>query len=921
MDIDDCFYNDLSLLVDSQNDYGITSNALDELIDSTVSNLDSSLDLNTFIPQPQQQASVLQQSKHFFPDLYQTSLPTTNHDLDFSLDGLSPFSSPTSTVERTPSTSSGEGSENFDDFLNFLNDDNNKLACDSLLEDFKQERNTPSPTGSYSSSTGSSTGSSTSGVHSDNSDTPQIKSLDHIDIESATHHTQFRPLQQNHQESSILINKPLLLTADSAPALPKTITTNAQQTNPKHNICLSTKTAKLTPVSTVLPAVAAGCINVSAQTQFKAQKANPNSKPISVEASTASSSAKPKTIFLSAQDYKALLQKMNSNNAKGAKIDGSVNTHAPKIVMKNFNGKIIGTSNTVDQTARIIKTHESVSPLPNSGRVNTIPSPAATTTNSNKRFKGMIDEKMYKKQQRMIKNRESASLSRKKKKEYVVSLESQINKLEKENYTLKGENGTLRNQLVAFARTCRCRNGNASEFVLNSLNAAVKGEQQEHVKIAPKPKCSSHRMNATTVKKNVAVLFAMAFMVTLNAGNFQSYLNNQLMEEDGVLQETIVPEASSTGRRLLWVETEEEYNENLNRSKRQLDELVVPPLHFLHPTKRGNTINDQESKNYSNKSNLNNNAITEPPPLVYPTIPKCNGNCNKSNSIGNQTEYTRIADNLQKWANGNDYFNLSMNSNFGNEPDKHNPHGFKLSRDYLEFKPDIERHQGKRKRYMEYSDYSTDMEKDDKEKKETMETNRSGETFNNKTKNIPLFNVIKRQDDTLYVLSFNMDHIMLPASSYNKGNRPKMSLLLPTGDHTPSGDIMLMQVDCEVFNTKELELKSHMIPPQLRSNFSKWHQPNMTRFTQTEEGSTAFNETDSNKLFDKLPKKYEKPRVRTFFMMGPKNQAAAAASQEKPRLVKFNSSMINNSNSSIKGPASASFNDRKRETVQFKQNP
>ncbi|XP_061787168.2 cyclic AMP-dependent transcription factor ATF-6 beta isoform X2 [Nerophis lumbriciformis] len=81
---------------------------------------------------------------------------------------------------------------------------------------------------------------------------------------------------------------------------------------------------------------------------------------------------------------------------------------------------------------------------------------------------------------------------------------------------------------------------------------------------------------------------------------------------------------------------------------------------------------------------------------------------------------------------------------------------------------------------------------------------------------------IERREDTFYVVSFRRDHLLLPAISHNKTRRPKMSLVMPAMSVKESvynasrGYEMMMQVDCEVMDTRTVHIKSSAVPPSLR---------------------------------------------------------------------------------------------------------
>lgn len=181
------FADEIASFMPQPGDYSLED--LDEIIRSTDSHLDASLDINAFasafnqndfdmtIPESEkknvEQNTPPQHQQHFVKDETQPNLENEFH-FNFSAfpspatsQQSAGYSSPYETPGRTSSPTSIDGDHfNPDDFINFLNDDDVKiddLTRDTIMKLNENCRNTPSPTGSCTSSSGS----STSGVQSD----------------------------------------------------------------------------------------------------------------------------------------------------------------------------------------------------------------------------------------------------------------------------------------------------------------------------------------------------------------------------------------------------------------------------------------------------------------------------------------------------------------------------------------------------------------------------------------------------------------------------------------------------------------------------------------------------------------------------------------------------------------------------------
>ncbi|XP_003974164.2 cyclic AMP-dependent transcription factor ATF-6 alpha [Takifugu rubripes] len=334
------------------------------------------------------------------------------------------------------------------------------------------------------------------------------------------------------------------------------------------------------------------------------------------------------------------------------------------------------------------------------------------------------ESKVSQRQQRMIKNRESASLSRKKKKEYLLSLETRLKMALSENEVLKCENGNLKRQL---------------EGLLNE-NVA---------------------MNAKVPKRRAVCLMVVLVFLVINVGPMSVFQSSSKHE--------VFP-TQHRGRHLLDFASETE-----------TEAAMGPDPLSSGPSEIGDSSEDKALVVVKDP------IFLRPPPPCRPPV--------------NRTKCLELAHELRGWVQRYEV-QQTKSRRMGNG--NHKPTGTILKT----VSKDAENAQIVTVQY-------TDAEKNPgSELQVYYAPHRTYSDF---------FDEINRRSDTFYVVSFRRDHLLLPATSHIKGSRPKMSVVLPAMNINDSiiqdkDYEVMMQIDCEVTDTRILHVRSSAIPPLLRVN-------------------------------------------------------------------------------------------------------
>uniref|UniRef100_A0A7N9CME6 Activating transcription factor 6 n=1 Tax=Macaca fascicularis TaxID=9541 RepID=A0A7N9CME6_MACFA len=411
------------------------------------------------------------------------------------------------------------------------------------------------------------------------------------------------------------------------------------------------------------------------------------------------------------------------------------------------------------------------------------------------------DIAVLRRQQRMIKNRESACQSRKKKKEYMLGLEARLKAALSENEQLKKENGTLKRQL--------------DEVV----------SENQRLKV-PSPK-----------RRAVCVMIVLAFII-LNYGPMS------MLEQDSRRMNPSVSPANQR-RHLLGFSAKEaqdtsdgviqknsyRYDHSVSNDK-ALMVLTEEPLLYIPPPPCQPLINTTESLrlNHELRGWVHRHEVER----------------TKSRRMTNNQQKTRILQGaLEQGSNSQlmavQYTETTSIRNSGSELQVY----YASPRSYQDFFEAIRRRGDTfyvvsfRREVLELNSQVQELRLQDLSRIHSVPTPEPlatpGTVGDGPNQNLPplqtqfsievpalLGSGGQRLRSNQHVMDLiDQDHLLLPATTHNKTTRPKMSIVLPAiniNENVINGQDyeVMMQIDCQVMDTRILHIKSSSVPPYLR---------------------------------------------------------------------------------------------------------
>jgi len=408
-----------------------------------------------------------------------------------------------------------------------------------------------------------------------------------------------------------------------------------------------------------------------------------------------------------------------------------------------------------------------------------------------------VDAKLFKRQQRMIKNRESACLSRKKKKEYLQSLENKVKEVSNLNESLRVQNESLKRRVGELE---------AENTLLRSRNPEL----------------------TSTIKKSTCVL-AVVLFVALNVGPFSNLKEQWKFNRGDLLPSSVIHH----GRALLNYQGDDEGN-NLDKP------LVFGPV---------NQVNDRQPVTKATDPTLLNVSQKKKPPFW-------SRNADRRDLMVIKNKWDFLSDSKQERRNAkrkerNSKSRRKIESKRQNatlDEQFYCPSSFNKTevnrinealvgwvKRYEDERILKQRKQRRRQTKMESaikelalrlasnctSDVKRKISRHKFLRKHNPASTNAVQLFKSADKFKAFEEEIDKKSDTLYVVSFRADHLVFPATEYNATQRPKMSFMIMAppnktewqqGDSRNTDVVTMMQIDCQVMDTKVVNIKKSSIP-------------------------------------------------------------------------------------------------------------